>query len=36
VDISQYAAVEVDFDDDLQRANSMFGGDAPNIVAGLA
>ena len=35
VDISQYAAVEVDFDGDLQRANSMFGGDAPNIVAEL-
>jgi choline kinase len=35
VDISQYAAVEVDFDGDLQRANSMFGVEAPNIVADL-
>ncbi|TFV52819.1 phosphocholine cytidylyltransferase family protein [Blastococcus sp. TF02A-35] len=36
VDISQYSAVEVDFDGDLQRANSLFGGDAPNIVAELS
>src|SRR3712207_9532059 len=35
VDISQYAAVEVDFDGDLQRANSLFGGDARTVVAEL-
>ncbi|TYP86949.1 choline kinase [Blastococcus xanthinilyticus] len=40
VDISGYDAVEVDFEDDLARANSLLGGrapdmDAPNIVADI-
>ncbi|MGY2004314.1 phosphocholine cytidylyltransferase family protein [Blastococcus sp. SYSU DS1024] len=35
VDISQYAAVEVDFEGDLQRANTLFGGGAPNVVADI-
>ncbi|WP_346622170.1 phosphocholine cytidylyltransferase family protein [Blastococcus montanus] len=33
VDISAYAAVEVDFEGDLQRANSLLGGEPPTIVA---
>ncbi|WP_456584658.1 phosphocholine cytidylyltransferase family protein [Blastococcus sp. SYSU DS0973] len=33
VDISAYAAVEVDFEGDLQRANTLFGSDGPNVVA---
>ena len=36
VDISQFSAVEVDFEDDLARANTLLGGDAPNIVADLS
>ncbi|MGY1724300.1 phosphocholine cytidylyltransferase family protein [Blastococcus sp. SYSU DS0533] len=36
VDISQYAAVEVDFEGDLQRANTLFGGGTANVVADIA
>ncbi|MCF6509512.1 phosphocholine cytidylyltransferase family protein [Blastococcus sp. MG754426] len=36
VDISQYAAVEVDFEGDLQRANTLFGGGPANVVADIA
>ena len=36
VDISGYDAVEVDFEGDLARANTLLGGDAPNIVAEIA
>ncbi|MGY1837382.1 NTP transferase domain-containing protein [Blastococcus sp. SYSU DS0510] len=36
VDISEYAAVEVDFEGDLQRANTLFGGGPANVVAEIA
>ncbi|CCG02021.1 CDP-glycerol glycerophosphotransferase family protein [Blastococcus saxobsidens] len=36
VDISGYDAVEVDFEGDLVRANTLLGGEAPNIVAEIA
>jgi CDP-glycerol glycerophosphotransferase len=33
VDISEFAAVEVDFETDLARANSLLPGESPNVVA---
>jgi CDP-glycerol glycerophosphotransferase len=33
VDISEFAAVEVDFETDLARANTLLPGDPPNVVA---